>query len=135
MIVFAFCCVRPTLAHCAKFGVGRYFGRPIVVVAGWYREHGDELVAVDLDFGDVGSDDRFALAAGAVLEHVREVGADLFDGLGAGRLGGLLGELVEVVAAGYELVELGGEVAEALAAGAFVEGAVFEGVDPDLSRS
>jgi hypothetical protein len=50
-------------------GAGRGFGRPFVVV-GWDHETGTKAGPVDLDFGDVGLDDRLALSCGAVFEHV-----------------------------------------------------------------
>jgi hypothetical protein len=51
-----------------------------------------------------------------------EVGADTFDGFGVGRFRRVVGELAEFVAAGGELVELDGRVADAVAAGSLVEG-------------
>lgn len=74
----------------------------------------------------MGFDDRLALASGAVGKDVGEVGADTFDGFGVGRFRRVVGELAEFVAAGGELVELDGRVADAVAAGSLVEGAVLE---------
>jgi hypothetical protein len=82
--------------------------------------------SVDLDFGDVCFDDCFALAGCAGGQDVGEVVAESLDVLWAGWGWRAAGELVEFVAAVAELVELCGEVADAVAAGAFVEGAVFE---------
>jgi hypothetical protein len=85
-----------------------------------------ECAALDLDLGDVGFDDRFALAWGAVLQDVGELAAQAVDRLRAGQGGQVIAELVEFVLAGAELVELAGQVLDAVAAGAFVEGAVLE---------
>jgi len=67
------------LNRCAKeLGVGRGSGRPLVVVGGGAlvvggdHEDGGELVVVDGDFGDVGFDEGFALAGGAVGDDVGE---------------------------------------------------------------
>lgn len=49
------------LMRCANTGAGRWFGRPCVV-SGRAFEDRDEAVAVDLDGGDMGFDDCFALA-------------------------------------------------------------------------
>jgi hypothetical protein len=113
--------------QCAKScsgRVGRGFGWPFVV--GGDHEDGDEVGALDFNLGDVGFDDRFALAGGAGGDDVGQVAAELFDRCGAGRARLGVDEFGEVVVADAELVEFGGEVADAVAAGAFVEGAVFE---------
>jgi hypothetical protein len=62
-----------------------------------------------------------------VGEHVGEVMPELLDRCRVRRGGFVAGELVEFVLAGFELVELEGQVTDAVAAGAFVEGAVLEG--------
>ncbi|HEX5997575.1 MAG TPA: hypothetical protein VFY84_20745 [Jiangellales bacterium] len=63
--------------------VGWFFGRPGVVLGG-DLEDGYELTIFDLDFGDVGFDDHFALSGPAVVDHVGEVAAELLDRGGAG---------------------------------------------------
>ena len=113
------------LMHWANTGVGRWFGWPCVMSGGDLEDR-DEAVAVDLDFGYVCFDDCFALARCAGGQDVGEVVAELLDRLWAGWGWWVAGELVEFVAAGAELVELDRQVADAVAAGAFVVGAVFE---------
>jgi hypothetical protein len=75
---------------------------------------------------------------GAVAQDVGQVSLELFDGLRAGRRGQVVHKVVEFVAVGSELAKFGGEVADAVATSAFVEGAVFEGgqvaVDRRLGR-
>ncbi|WP_238380292.1 hypothetical protein [Salinispora tropica] len=85
-----------------------------------------ERAALDLDLGDVGFDDRFALAWGSVLQDVGEFPAQAVDRLGAGHRWQVVTELVEFILPGPELVEFAGQVLDAVAAGAFVEGAVLE---------
>ena len=87
----------------------------------------DEYAALDLDLGDVGFDDRFALAWGAVAQHVGEVSAEALDRLGAGEWGQVVAEPPEFVMPGLQLVELDGQVLDAVATDALVEGAVLEG--------
>jgi hypothetical protein len=67
--------------------IGWFFGRPFVVPGGDLEDE-YELAVFDLDFGDVGFDDRFALRGGAVVEDAGEVAAELLDrGLTYLRLG------------------------------------------------
>src|SRR5688572_5938590 len=70
--------------RCAK-RVG-LVGRPFFVFERDLEDR-DELVAFDLDLGDVGLDDRFPLSRRAVPEDTCQVLAEAFDGCGAGCLG------------------------------------------------
>ncbi|WP_223874639.1 hypothetical protein [Salinispora fenicalii] len=61
-----------------------------------------------------------------MAQDVGEFPAQAVDRLGAGQRWQVVTELVEFILPGPELVEFAGQVLDAVAAGAFVEGAVLE---------
>ncbi|MEV0269630.1 hypothetical protein AB0H43_12680 [Hamadaea sp. NPDC050747] len=82
--------------------------------------------SVDLDLRHVYLYDGLALTRCAVGKGQNQVGSRLLDGCRVERSRRFLDEFGEVVAAVLELVDFDGEVADAVAAGAFVERAVLE---------
>jgi len=115
--------------HCAKRWAGRDLDRPIIIlieVLDGDLVYRSECAALDLDLGDGGLDDRLSLAWGAVAQHVGEFPAQALDRFGAGQHWQVLTELLDFVLPASELVELERQVLDAVAAGAFVEGAVLE---------